>query len=300
MEGGAVAAGERFSTEVWQAGPGFFKAHGHGNDYLVFARGEGWPVTAATVRRVCDRFRGPGADGVVIVDPAVRPFGLRMFNPDGGEFEKSGNGLRVTAAWLHRAGWVGDEPFAVVVGGARVEMTVHGRDAHGALDISADMGQARFGADAVDLRGDAALVDPDGRELDAVVVSMGNPHCVVFGRSADELERLGRWLSGHPRFQHGTNVQLATVEGRRLDIAIWERGVGHTHSSGTSACAATAAAIRSGRLPSGQHAVHMEGGVFEVSVDERWSVRLRGPVEEVMEGTLADLLLETLGRAEGS
>lgn len=294
-----MSPGERFSAEVWQAGPRFFKAHGHGNDYLVFARGEGWPVTEPAVRRVCDRFRGPGADGVVIVDPSVRPFALRMFNPDGGEFEKSGNGLRVTAAWLHQEGWVGEEPFGVVVGGTPVEMTVHGRDAHGALDVSADMGRARFGAEAVDLRGEAPLVDPDGGDLDAVVVSMGNPHCVVFGRSPDELARVGPWLAAHPRFAHGTNVQLAVVDGGRLDIAIWERGVGRTHSSGTSACAATAAAIRSGRLRPGRHTVHMEGGTFEVAVDEGWAVRLRGPVEEVMDGTLADPLLQALRRADG-
>ena len=96
------------------AGPAFFKAHGLGNDYLVFEDGGDWMLDAERVSAVCDRWRGPGSDGIVLlVDRTRRPFPLRMFNPDGSEFERSGNGLRILAAYLAREGLVSDEPFDV-------------------------------------------------------------------------------------------------------------------------------------------------------------------------------------------
>ncbi|MEZ4417474.1 MAG: diaminopimelate epimerase [Gemmatimonadota bacterium] len=287
-----VSASETQGADLWWAGDAFRKAHGHGNDYLVFARGESWPVSASAVRTVCDRWRGVGGDGVVIVDASQTPIRLRMFNPDGGEFEKSGNGLRVTAAWLLAAGEVGAEPFVVEVGGSAVRMQIHGRDEEGRLDVEAEMGHAAFGPEAVGLVGSDALADAAGRPLEGIAVSMGNPHFVVFGVDPDaDLARLGPWICSHRRFTRGTNVQLAQVENGGLRIGIWERGVGRTSSSGTSACAATAAAVKSGRLPAGSHVVQMEGGTFQVTVRDDWSVVLRGPVEEVMSGTLATALV---------
>ena len=100
------------------AGSAFFKGHGLGNDYLVFEAGDDWVLDAEGIIAVCDRWRGPGSDGIVLLlDRASRPFSLRMFNPDGSEFERSGNGLRILAAYLAREGLVGDEPFDVSVGG---------------------------------------------------------------------------------------------------------------------------------------------------------------------------------------
>ena len=129
-----------------QLGPAFFKAHGHGNDYLVLEEGEGPALTAALVRRICDRHRGPGGDGIVVVRAGWRSGEprLRMFNPDGGEFERSGNGLRIAGVYLRRRGRVGDEPFSVVVGGDRVWLRVTGPDVRGVWDVRADMGRVTF------------------------------------------------------------------------------------------------------------------------------------------------------------
>ena len=92
---------------------GFYKAHGLSNDYLVFEEGDDWTATPAAIRAVCDRFSGVGSDGIVVLlSGAGRP-SLRMFNPDGGEFERSGNGLRILASCLLRMGRVGSEPFDV-------------------------------------------------------------------------------------------------------------------------------------------------------------------------------------------
>ena len=126
--------------------PGFFKAHGHGNDYLVFEEGDGPLLTPALVRRICDRHRGPGGDGIVVVAAARRGAGtrLRMFNPDGGEFERSGNGLRVAGVYLRLRGKAPERRFAVTVGGDLVGLRVWGPGADGTWDAIAEMGKAGF------------------------------------------------------------------------------------------------------------------------------------------------------------
>jgi diaminopimelate epimerase len=282
-----------------RVGRRYFRGHGLGNDYLVFQRAEegGWPLRPETVRAVCDRWRGVGGDGIVVLlerRPRDRIFPLRMFNPDGSEFERSGNGLRVLAAHLFREGLVGGESFRVRSGGARITMTVHEHSAEGLYDVSVEMGRARIGGEAVGL--DPAHLDAEGRavhpERGPVAfhpVSVGNPHAVVFTEDLSEeaLHALGPFLSGHPAFQNGTNVQLVNVREEGVRIAIWERGVGRTSASGTSSCAAAAAAVAGGKLAPGPVAVDMEGGRLHVTVDPELEIVLRGPVQEVSEGRLA-------------
>jgi len=282
----------------------FFKGHGHGNDYLVFEEGCGWPVNSETVERVCHRWRGPGADGIVALlagDGPLRrrrpedPFRLRMFNPDGSEFERSGNGLRVLGAYLYGRGRVREgDPFPVEVGGEVVQMEILSRASGGLVNVSVEMGRARFGMEAVrgesgDLDDGRYLAGPDGESLDVQPVSVGNPHCVTFrdALSQDDLIRLGPYLTGHAVFPRGINVQLARVAGPgAVEILIWERGVGRTTSSGTSACAVAAACVRRGLLEPGRIRVGMEGGDFWVTVAPEGEVRLEGPIRPVMEGEL--------------
>lgn len=292
------------------AGPAFYRAHGLGNDYLVFEGrpgGEGqhegvaWPVSAATVRAVCQRWTGLGSDGIVVLtDPeAGEPFPLRMFNPDGSEFERSGNGLRVLASHLRRTGRVGEDPFQVRSGGSAIRMQVHRVEEGGIHDVSVEMGRAQPSAGAVGLRmaegsvgnhsGSVTIPDSPQGPVTVHPVSVGNPHAVVFTEDLSEeaLGALGPFLAEHPAFARGTNVQLARVEGPgRLRIAIWERGVGRTSASGTSSCAATVAAIHTGRLEPGTVRVEMEGGTLTVQVSRDLEVVLRGPVQEVATGEL--------------
>lgn len=282
----------------------FFKGHGHGNDYLVFEEGCGWPVTSETVQQVCDRWRGPGSDGIVALlageGPLRRrrpenPFRLRMFNPDGSEFERSGNGLRILGAYLYARGRVREgDPFPVEVGGETVEMEILSRAIGGRVEVAVQMGRARFGMESVggrsgDLDGGRYLGGPNGERLDVQPVSVGNPHCVTFRDllTQDDLHRLGPFLTGHAVFTRGINVQLARVtEPDSVDILIWERGVGQTSSSGTSACAVAAACVRRGLLKPGRIRVGMEGGDFWVTVSREAEVRLEGPVRPVMDGEL--------------
>ncbi len=281
----------------------FFKGHGLGNDYIVVEAGDAWPLTEHAIQAVCDRSRGPGSDGlVVLLSPQGPPYGLRMFNPDGSEFERSGNGLRIFGAYLASLGRVGREPFEVSVGGDSVRLEVAEVAPGGIYDVKVEMGRAGFSAEDVGidegaLEGSDRILGPDG-PISFVGVSVGNPHCVVFldDPTHDDLARLGPHLTAHPAFKGGTNVQLARATGRAtVEALVWERGVGPTASSGTSACAVAAAAVRSELVDAGPVEVRMLGGTLYVDVSEDMELTLRGPAQEIYTGELSAGFLEVLG-----
>lgn len=276
----------------------FWKGQALGNDYLVVdGTGDGPPTTAA-IRFLCDRHRGVGSDGVLVADLDLDPVGLRIFNPDGTEAEKSGNGLRIFGAWLHHTGRVASAPFAVALPGETVRMHVQGHNDDGSLTLHVDMGPASFRARDVAFTDPAA--DPDqevvghpldvgGERVHIHTVSLGNPHCVVFqdDLDMDRFRRLGPLLQSHPAFANGVNVQFARVAGARvLEARIWERGAGETLASGSSACAVVAAARRAGRVEGESFVVRMEGGEVRVEVDERYRIALTGPAGMVFEGRI--------------
>lgn len=274
----------------------FFKAHGLGNDYLVFDEGDAWLASPEAVARICDPHRGVGSDGIVVLmaDRAGDVFRARMFNPDGSEFERSGNGLRVLSAYLTRVAPQRSR-YVVEVGGERVALEVHERKGR-VLDVSVEMGRAATGPEAVALDPSALdergrIAGPDGEPLRVIPVSVGNPHLVVLTDHPTErdLDRIGAFLVGHPALTHGANVQLASRVGAGvLRALIWERGVGPTSASGTSACAVAVAAVREGWAEPSELRVEMPGGVLSVTVSEALDVVLRGPVEEVCTGTLVE------------
>jgi len=280
----------------------FYKAHGLGNDYLVFEEGDGWRASPSAVRVVCDPHLGVGSDGIVALlsQRSGGVFRLRMFNPDGSEFERSGNGLRVLASHLARSGV--PSPYEVEVGGDRVRMTSHGSSG-GRHDVSVEMGRASVGPDAVGL--DRSALDAEGRltwsgggPLRVVPVSVGNPHLVVLGEDVVEarLNEIGGRLVGHPALAHGANVQLVRATGSRsCEALIWERGVGPTSASGTSSCAVAVALVSQGQLAAGPITVRMPGGSMTVTVSDAFDVVLRGPVEEVCTGELTPAFLTAVG-----
>lgn len=291
-----------YSPKRPTAGRAFFKAHGHGNDYLVFEPGEDWVAESGAVRRICDPHRGVGADGVVTVSRGDSgPVSLRMFNPDGGEFERSGNGLRVAGVALLRWGLVDGPSFPVEIGGGHVHLNVHEGEGQ-TWDAEAELGVATVGADAVELRdgvldASGTIHHPHVGRLEVVPVSVGNPHLVVFTDDISDavLEAVGPFLATHDGLANGSNVQLVRSTTDRIRIRIWERGVGRTSASGTSASAVAVACVHTGRRPPGRHTIEMDGGTFEISVDEECSVTLRGPIEEVAEGRLTDRFLARAG-----
>lgn len=274
----------------------FAKGHGLGNDYLVIDAADvpGGVLSERAIVRVCDRNRGVGSDGILLLVPATRAdFGLRIFNPDASEAEKSGNGLRIFAKYLWDHGRAKKPTFTVETLGGIVTCECRVDDGHVTF-VAVEMGGATFKRHEIPMTGEGdavgiSLALPDGTTVIATAVSVGNPHCVVFRDSLDESEvrRLGPLLERHSAFPNRTNVQFARVRERNaVEIMIWERGAGWTLASGSSSCAAAAAAVRNGLCEFGRVRLTMPGGELAVHVRPDWSLRLEGPVEEVCTGEL--------------
>jgi diaminopimelate epimerase len=168
--------------------------------------------------------------------------------------------------------------------------------------VRVEMGKATFTASEIPMEADvpeAVGIPLDlGRDtgvLTVTAVSVGNPHCVVFTKTLDKaiVRRIGPLLERHSVFPNRTNVQFAKpVAADALDIMIWERGAGWTLASGTSSCAAAAAAVRNGHCLPGPVRVSMPGGELTVDVRADWSLRMEGPVESVCEGTITAEFVE--------
>ena len=291
----------------------FVKGHGLGNDYIVIDGDDlPAPLTAPQTVRICDRNWGVGSDGILLKVPAWAgaDFGMRILNPDGSEAEKSGNGLRIFAKYLWEHGHTKAPVFTVDTKGGRVECHCHVSDGHMNL-VTVEMGTCTFVAPEIPMNGPAREVvrvplQVGGETLLVTAVSVGNPHCVVFVDQLDEARcrALGPQIEHHPAFPNRTNVQFAKVMSRaQVDILIWERGAGYTLASGSSSSAVACAAVKNGFCDHGLVTVRMPGGTLEIDVRPDWSIRLKGPVEEVFTGTFARDLVDALqapsSRAEG-
>ncbi len=285
----------------------FVKSHALGNDYIVVDSADlDFPLTAEAVRRLCDRHFGVGSDGVLVRVPSQRAdFGLRIYNPDGSEAEKSGNGLRIFAKYLYEHGHARAPRFTVETLGGVVRCDLELRDGR-VVEVTVDMGEATFSSSRIPAAGPPRevvdeAVEVQGGVLRVTAVNVGNPHCVVFTQDLGQVDllRLGPALECHPLFPQRTNVQFAQVLAPdRVRIRIWERGAGHTLASGSSACAVAAACVRRG-LTGRRLRVEMEGGTLRVSVEEGYRLRMTGPASEVYTGQLLPEFVELL-RSAGS
>ncbi len=267
----------------------YVKSHGLGNDYIVIDPANvPFNITPEAVRLICDRHRGVGSDGILLVSPSNgADFGLRIFNPDGSEAEKSGNGARIFAKFLREHGYTDQDRFTLHTRGGRVRCILR-HEAGRVAQITVDMGKARF--DPLD------TIEVDGRRFEVTSVSMGNPHCVVIVPDLADIDVhvLGPKIEIHPAFPKRTNVQFAQVVSRsEVRILIWERGAGYTLASGSSSCAAVAACHRKG-LVDRNVMVSMPGGQLQIAIAEDGEIRMHGPVEEICAGDLSPDLLRRL------
>jgi diaminopimelate epimerase len=276
----------------------FLKYQALGNDYLVLESAPLPPtLTPDRIQRICDRHYGVGSDGILLgpLVSRVADFGLRLFNPDGSEFEKSGNGLRIFARFLWDRGLVTDEPFTIDTPGGVVTAWVHS----GGRRVTVDMGRVSFDSHHVPVVGPRRevideVLSIDGREFRFCAATVGNPHCVVLCQrvSARDAKRWGPRIETDARFPNRTNVQFMQVLDRTsIRIEIWERGAGYTLASGSSSCAAAAVAHRL-NLCDAEVAVHVPGGVIDVLVGGDWSVRMSGGVTRVCEGEIVEEMFE--------
>jgi diaminopimelate epimerase len=276
----------------------FFKYHALGNDYLVIDPQE-LPagLTPDQVRRICHRHLGVGSDGILLGPSASAQarFGLRIFNPDGSEAEKSGNGLRIFSRYLWDRRLVAEGPFTIETPGGLVEATV----LQGGQAVQVGMGQVSFWSDQIPVVGPRRevlneTIQVGDQTFRYCAATIGNPHCVIPLEeiSADLAHRYGPLLEVHPRFPHRTNVQFLQVRDRRnIALEIWERGAGYTLASGSSSSAAAAVAHRLG-LCDRTLTVHMPGGRLAIELGEDYAVRMTGPVTRVGAGTIDPEMFE--------
>lgn len=273
----------------------FVKMQGTGNDFLlVEAEGDerDW---GALARAMCDRHYGAGADGLMLALPAQRAdVRMRLFNADGSEAEVSGNGVRCLVKYAVERGLARPQEGRVRVEAASgvLEAEVFGDE--GRVErVRLSMGEPRFAAKEVPVvtEMEPPIMDMplevEGRSLAVTCLSMGNPHAVQFiDKPVDEypLEEVGPKVEGHSAFPERVNFGVARVLSReRMEVRVWERGVGETLACGTGSSAAMVA----GRLRgvAGERVdITQPGGPLALEWDGRGEVYLTGPAEFVFEG----------------
>jgi diaminopimelate epimerase len=251
----------------------FVKASACGNDFLIIDGIHAPADLAAFSRRICERHQGVGADGIEWLFPAPdADVQARLFNADGSEAEISGNGTRCVAAYI--CSEQAKEKVVIRTGAGLKICNFTSRNGN-QYEFEIAMGEPQVR--------DEFSVKLAFREVRGMLVSMGNPHYVLFvNEFAPEWQTEAAEIGRHPHFKHGINVELVKpVDGKNIEARFFERGVGETQSSGTGSCAAAVAAIVAGKADSPLR-VHAPGGVQTVRWEEQ--VFLRGTAQLVCRG----------------
>lgn len=268
----------------------FTKMQGLGNDFVVLdGREDTLSLDPAQLRRLADRRIGVGCDQVLVLERAPAPDAARyrIFNPDGGEVEQCGNGVRCVARWLYDRGEI-DEQSSLLSAAGRMQVTILGS---GRVKVG-------MGVPATDPARVPVISDEPGPEHDLavagtphrfVVLSMGNPHAVLEVPDVDSAPvlELGEALQQHPAFPRQVNAGFVQVlDSSRVRLRVFERGAGETQACGSGACAAAAAMILRERVTSPVE-VELPGGALGIE----WSgpgaqVMMTGPAEYAFSGTI--------------
>ena len=280
----------------------FVKTHGLGNEYIVLDEENiSFKLTEKAIQRICNVNFGIGSDGILLKVKSVKAdFGLKIFNPDGSEAEKSGNGLRIFCKYVYDYGFISNKAFTVETKGGIVRANiVEETSSKKAKRISVDMGKANFNSKEIptsfimeEVVGEKLQVDD--KEYEVNCVSMGNPQCVVIEDKVEinEIKTYGKLIENHEMFPNRTNVQFAKVLSRNeAEILIWERGAGFTLASGSSSCA-VASVVKKKNLVDNEIKTKMLGGELIIEIDDEWNVRMTGEVRQIAEGVLSDELIE--------
>ena len=265
----------------------FYKYHALGNDYLVYdCLNNEIDLSEGMIKKICDRNFGLGSDGI-LVGPVIKndQIAVRIFNPDGSEAEKSGNGVRIFSKFLKDSGYVKDNSFKLKTLGGNVNVKYNNSDG---TDITVSMGVLDFSREAVG----AINVPEEMVDVDLVFnktthkctcVSIGNPHCVIILEdiSKEIVCDIGKYSEVAEYFLKRINTQIVKVlDNHNIQIEIYERGAGYTLASGSSSCAAAGAVFKLG-LVSSPINVHMPGGCIKIEIDDDYNVKMTGSVEYI-------------------
>lgn len=275
----------------------FAKYEGLGNDFIVVDLKQGeTQVSTQAASALCDRHRGIGADGVLLVSTHEAAPRMRVINADGSQPEMCGNGLRCVALHLVRRGAapVGRDFVVETDAGPHVCLVV---SSERESTVRVNMRPAELAPSAVPVvaaTSEARVLDQAFEVSDTQVrlscVSMGNPHAVTFDDLGTSTRMaLAPQLEKHARFPRAANIGFARVIGpQQLELAVWERGVGFTEACGTGACACAVAAVETERAERFRPIeVRLPGGPLQIVVGERdASISMSGPARHVYDGTM--------------
>ena len=276
----------------------YVKYHALGNDYVVIRPTDpDKTLNPRYVQLICHRNYGVGSDGILLgpLDSNSCDFRLRIFNPDGSEAGKSGNGLRIFSRFLWDQGLVGKNPFTIETLGGPVTSHIE----EGGKAVTVEMGEVSFLSTRIPVTGEEREVLRESMEVDGTTfqycaATIGNPHCVVLcdEPSPQLARRYGPWIETDSRFPSRTNVQfLKILDRQNIQIEIWERGAGYTLASGSSSTAAAAVAYRLD-LCDPDIVVHMPGGNLKILLSRTFAATMTGPVIRVCEGIIDPEIFE--------
>jgi diaminopimelate epimerase len=277
----------------------YAKYHALGNDYIIIDPNNNQiKLTKENITLICHRNFGIGSDGI-LYGPLYEnnTIKLHIFNPDGSEAEKSGNGIRIFARYLRDRNYIKENHCSLTTIGGKVK--VEYLDNKGHL-IKVDMGNITFDSTLIPVNGEKREVINEPLNINNSVynitcLSIGNPHCVIPMEtvSKEMAMRIGPVIENHVLFPNRINVQLMKVLDRHtIQIEIWERGAGYTMASGSSSCAAASVAYRLG-LVENKIAVHMPGGVIDIEIHND-TVYMTGPVTGVVTGEFTGQFIQQL------
>jgi diaminopimelate epimerase len=276
------------------------KYHGLGNDYIVLdPTKNSINLNTEAIKLICHRNFGVGSDGI-LYGPIIEKekIKLKIYNPDGSEAEKCGNGVRIFSRHLLEAGYIKEKSFILnTLGG---DVTVDYLDTKGYM-IKVAMGKVTFKSNEIPTSGNArqAINEPmlfNGEIYNATCLSIGNPHCVIPMKEVSEkiAKELGPYVESSPYFPNRINMQiLKVIDRNNIQIEIYERGAGYTLASGSSSCAAASAAYKLG-LVDNKITVHMPGGKLEIEITVDGIVFMTGSVDKVGTITLSDEFINKL------
>ena len=273
----------------------FTKMHGLGNDYVcINCFRERVEDPSGFARTLCDRHYGIGADGLILICPSkVSDFKMEIYNSDGSVAGMCGNGIRCLGKYVYDYRLTGKETLSIETKSGIRNMHLHIQDGK-ACGAMVDMGVPRLNAHSIPILSEKDLVINDPIEVQKknyrmTGISMGNPHAVIFSEEINgiSLEETGRELEFHPRFPERANIEFCNVTARdRMEIRVWERGVGETLACGTGACAAVVASVLND-LTDEEVIVKLLGGELSVRWDRKVNhVFLEGPAVKVFDGVL--------------
>lgn len=272
----------------------FSKYEGLGNDFIVVdASTAGVSLTRAQAVQLCDRHRGIGGDGVLIVEHANGGHAMRVINADGSRPEMCGNGIRCVAFHLVRTGAVVAQSFDIDTDSGPHRCTMLS-NAGKQASVQVSMRAPSLDPKRLPVIADAPVVEQPfdvdvvpRRSVKLTCVSMGNPHAVTFEDIGEARRTLGPALETHPRFPRAANIGFARVLGPQcIELAVWERGVGFTEACGTGACACAVAAVATKRAERNTPIeVRLPGGPLQIVVgNDGERLLMTGPATHVFDG----------------